>query len=276
MTASLKGKTLFITGGSRGIGREIALRAARAGAHVVIAAKTSEPHPKLPGTIHSTVAEIEAAGGQGLALMLDVRDADAVEAAMAQAVTHFGGIDAVINNAGAIGLASLAETSVKRFDLMMQINARAVFVTAKAALPYLKKSANPHILSLSPPLNFGSQWLKPYIPYTVTKYAMTILSLGLAEELRADGVAVNTLWPKTTIATAAVEHEVDASLLARSRKPSIMADAAHAILTAPADTFTGQTTIDEDVLRQHGVTDFSAYSVDPQVEDLALDLYVDP
>lgn len=276
MTETLKGKTLFITGGSRGIGREIALRAARDGANVVIAAKTSEPHPKLPGTIHSTVAEIEAAGGRGLALMLDVRDADAVEAAVAQAADHFGGIDAVINNAGAIGLTPLAETGVKRFDLMMQINARAVFVTAKAALPFLKQSANPHILSLSPPLNFADHWLKPYIPYTVTKYAMTILSLGLAEELRADGVAVNTLWPKTTIATAAVEHEVDASLLARSRKPSIMADAAHAILTAPADTFTGQTTIDEDVLRQHGVTDFSAYSVDPQVEDLALDLYVDP
>jgi citronellol/citronellal dehydrogenase len=276
MTLSLKDKTLFITGGSRGIGREIALRAAADGAHVVIAAKTSEPHPKLPGTIHSTVAEIKAAGGHGLALMLDVREADAVEAAMAQAADHFGGIDALINNAGAIGLTPLAETSVKRFDLMMQINARAVFVTAKAALPYLKKSTNPHILSLSPPLNFGTQWLKPYIPYTVTKYAMTILSLGLAEELRADGIAVNTLWPKTTIATAAVEHEVDASLIARSRKPSIMADAAHAILTSPAAGFTGQTTIDEDVLRLRGVTDFTAYNVDCQVEELALDLYVDP
>ena len=276
MTETLKSKTLFITGGSRGIGREIALRAAREGAHVVIAAKTSEPHPKLPGTIHSTVAEIEAAGGRGLALMLDVRDADAVEAAVAQAAGHFGGIDAVINNAGAIGLTPLAETGVKRFDLMMQINTRAVFVTAKAVLPFLKQSANPHILSLSPPLNFEPHWLKPYIPYTVTKYAMTILSLGLAEELRADGIAVNTLWPKTTIATAAVEHEVDASLLARSRHPAIMADAAHAILTSPAKSFTGQTTIDEDVLRARGVTDFSAYSVDAQVEDLALDLYVDP
>ncbi|MCD2174853.1 SDR family oxidoreductase [Rhizobium sp. C4] len=276
MTGSLKDKTLFITGGSRGIGREIALRAAADGANVVIAAKTSEPHPKLPGTIHSTVAEIEAAGGRGLALMLDVRDADAVEAALAEAANHFGGIDALINNAGAISLTPLSETSVKRFDLMMQINARAVFVTARAALPHLKKSANPHILSLSPPLNFGTQWLKPYIPYTVTKYAMTIMSLGLAEELRADGIAVNTLWPKTTIATAAVEHEVDASLLARSRTPAIMADAAHAILTSPAAGYTGQSTIDEDVLRARGVTDFTAYSIDRQVEELALDLYVDP
>lgn len=276
MIATLKGKTLFISGGSRGIGREIALKAAADGANIVIAAKTVEPHPKLPGTIHSVVAEIEAAGGRGLGLALDIRDADAVERAIAEAASHFGGIDCVINNAGAINLAPLSETSVKRFDLMTQINMRAVFVTASAALPYLKRAINPHILSLSPPLNLSATWLKPYVPYTVTKYAMTILSMGLAEELRGDRIAVNTLWPKTTIATAAVEHEVDAALLARSRTPAIMADAAHAILTSDTTSPTGQTLIDEDVLAARGVTDFSKYSVDPACRDLALDLYVDP
>jgi citronellol/citronellal dehydrogenase len=276
MNSNLKGRTIFITGASRGIGREIALRAAADGANIVIAAKTSEPHRKLPGTIHSVAAEVEAAGGAALALQLDVRDAAAVAQAIAAAAERFGGVDAVINNAGAISLTPAATTSMKRFDLMLSINTRAVLATATAALPFLKRSANPHILSLSPPLNLAAQWLKLFIPYTTTKYAMTLLSLGLAEELRGAGIAVNTLWPRTTIATAAIEFEVGAAMLKISRTPRIMADAAYEILVTPSRQLTGRTLIDEDFLRERGVSDFDVYKVDPAATELARDLYVDP
>jgi len=275
MTVNLKAKTLFITGASRGIGREIALRAAADGANVVIAAKTSDPHKKLPGTIHTVAAEVEAAGGQALAIQLDVRDETAVVAAMKQAAERFGGLDIVVNNAGAISLTPAAATPMRRFDLMMSINARAVLATATAALPYLRKAANAHILSLSPPINLASQWLKPFIPYTVTKYAMTMMSLGLAEEFRAAGIAVNTLWPRTTIATAAIEFEVGAALMQKSRTPAIMADAAYEVFISSSRELTGQNLIDEDLLRTRGVTDFDVYKVDPNCKDLMPDLYVE-
>ena len=276
MNDNLKGRTIFITGASRGIGREIALRAAADGANIVIAAKTSEPHRKLPGTIHTVAAEVEAAGGGALALQLDVRDDAAVAQAIAAAAERFGGVDAVINNAGAISLTPAAATSMKRFDLMLSINTRAVLATATAALPFLKRSANPHILSLSPPLNLAAHWLKPFIPYTTTKYGMTLLSLGLAEEFRGAGIAVNTLWPRTTIATAAIEFEVGAAMLKISRTPRIMADAAYEVLVTPSRELTGKTLIDEDFLRQRGVSDFDIYKVDPDATELARDLYVDP
>jgi citronellol/citronellal dehydrogenase len=272
---SLTGKTIFITGGSRGIGREIALRAARDGANVVIGAKSDQPHPKLPGTIHSVAEEIAAAGGKPLAIKMDVRDERAIEDAIAEAAEVLGGIDAVINNAGAINLTPASELEMKRFDLMFQINTRATLAVTKAALPWLRASDNGHVLSLSPPLNLAAHWMKPYIPYTVTKYAMTLMSLGLAEELRADGIAVNTLWPRTTIATAAVEFEVGAEYLAKSRTPAIMADAAHAILTSESLSRTGQTLLDEEVLREGGVTDFAPYACSPKNNELQLDLYVD-
>jgi len=276
MNANLKGRTIFITGASRGIGREIALRAAVDGANIVIAAKTSEPHRKLPGTIHTVAAEAEAAGGAALALQLDVRDEAAVAQAVAAGAERFGGLDAVINNAGAISLTPAAATSMKRFDLMLSINTRAVLATATAALPFLKRSANPHILSLSPPLNLAAQWLKPFIPYTTTKYGMTLLSLGLAEEFRSAGIAVNTLWPRTTIATAAVEFEVSAAMLKISRTPRIMADAAYEVLVTPSRELTGKTLIDEDFLRERGVSDFDIYKVDLAATELTRDLYVDP
>ena len=242
---------------------------------MVIAAKTSEPHKKLSGTIHTVASEIEAAGGQALALQVDVRDDVAVETAIGAAVERFGGLDAVINNAGAISLTPAAATPMKRFDLMLAINPRAVMATATAAIPHLSKSSNPHILTLSPPLNLDPKWLKPFIPYTMTKYAMTLLSLGLAEELRSTGVAVNTLWPRTMIATAAIEFEVGAAMMARSRTPAIMADAAYEILTTPSRELTGRNLIDDDLLRERGVTDFERYKVDPACQSLAPDLYVD-
>jgi citronellol/citronellal dehydrogenase len=275
MTRKLEGRTIFITGASRGIGREIALKAAADGANIVIAAKSSEPHKKLPGTIHTVAREVEAAGGQALALQVDVRDDTAVTAAIAAAVERFGGLDVVINNAGAISLTPAAATPMKRFDLMLAINPRAVMATATAAIPYLRKSPHAHILTLSPPLNLDAKWLKPFIPYTMTKYAMTLLSLGLAEELRSSGVAVNTLWPRTTIATAAVEFEISAAMMALSRTPAIMADAAYEILTTTPRELTGRTLIDEDFLRERGVNDFERYKVDPACEKLAADLYVD-
>lgn len=275
MTQSLRGKTIFITGASRGIGREIALLAASHGANVVIAAKSADAHPKLPGTIHSVAAEVEAAGGRALACRMDVRDDASIGAAITQAVETFGGIDAVINNAGAIRLEPASQLDMKRFDLIFQINTRAVLAMSKAALPHLKKAENPHILSLSPPLNLSPKWLAPYIPYTTTKYAMTLLSLGLAEEFRADGIAVNTLWPRTTIATAAVQFEVGEKYIARSRTPAIMADAAYEILTTPARELTGRTLLDEEILRERGKSEFDRYLNDPACTDLMMDLYVD-
>ncbi|GLT11935.1 SDR family oxidoreductase [Sulfitobacter porphyrae] len=275
MGTSLKGRTIFITGASRGIGREIALRAARDGANVVIAAKSSEPNPKLPGTIHSVAQEVEAAGARALACQMDVRDDNSIAAAVESAAKTFGGIDAVVNNAGAIRLEPASTLEMKRFDLIFQINSRAVLAVTKAALPHLEKSPNAHVLSLSPPLNLDPKWLAPYIPYTTTKYAMTLLSMGMAEEFRDRKIAVNALWPRTTIATAAVEFEVGAEYIARSRTPQIMADAAHAILTAPADRMTGRTLLDEEVLRDAGETDFDKYLNDPACTDLMMDLYVD-
>lgn len=275
MTATLQGKTIFITGASRGIGREIALRAACDGAAVVIAAKSDAPHPKLPGTIHSVAEEVRAAGGQALAVKLDVRDDASIAAAVEAAREAFGAIDAVVNNAGAIRLDPASAIEMKRFDLMHQVNTRAVLAVTKAALPLLRKASNPHVLSLSPPLNLKPKWLGPYVPYTVTKYAMTLLTLGLAEEFRRDGIAVNTLWPRTTIATSAIEFEVGPALLARSRTPAIMADAAHAILTSQSRDLTGRTLIDETFLRERGQVEFERYANDPGCTDLMLDLYVD-
>lgn len=273
---SLQGKTLFITGASRGIGREIALRAARDGANIVIAAKSDAPHPKLPGTIHTVAEEVKQAGGQALALKLDVRDESAVQAAMQRAGEHFGGIDALINNAGAIRLQGVEQLEPKRFDLMFQINTRAVMVCSQAALPWLKHSDNPHILSLCPPLNLAPKWFAQYGPYTTTKYGMSMLTLGMNEEFAKYGISVNGLWPRTIIATAAIEYEVGGQqILSKARDPAIMADAAHAILTRRERSLTGQLLIDEDVLRDQGVTDFEAYRNDPTGGPLMPDLYLE-
>jgi citronellol/citronellal dehydrogenase len=273
---SLQGKTLFITGASRGIGREIALRAARDGANIVIAAKSAEPHAKLPGTIHSVAAEVEAAGGKALALQVDVRDEEAVRKALAQANEHFGGIDALVNNAGAIKLTGVQHIELKRFDLMHQINTRAVLLCSQAALPYLKKSAG-HILNLSPPLNLASKWFAQFSPYTVTKYGMSMLTLGMSEEFAAYGISVNSLWPQTMIATAAIEFQLgNRESFKQARTPAIMADAAHVILGSSGRQITGRLLIDEEILRESGVTEFDQYRFDRE-SDAALvpDLFVD-
>ncbi len=273
---TLKGRTVFITGGSRGIGRAIALACARQGANVVIAAKSDTPHPKLPGTIHTVAEEVRAAGGQALPLVLDVRDDHLVKQRMDEAADHFGGIDALVNNAGAIRLTGVEHLKASRYDLMHQVNARAVFTCSQAALPYLKKSDRGHILSLSPPLNLNSKWFAQYGPYTTTKYAMTMLSIGMAEEFRRYGIAVNTLWPKTLIATAAIEFEVGGpAMMAQGRKPDIMADATVSILNRSADELSGQNLIDEDLLRQDGVTDFEHYRYAAGDKPLLPDLFLD-
>ena len=273
---SLQGKTLFITGASRGIGREIALRAAKDGANIVIAAKSAEAHPKLPGTIHSVAKEVEAAGGKALALQVDVRDEDAVRNALAQANEHFGGIDALVNNAGAIKLTGVQHIELKRFDLMHQINTRAVLLCSQAALPYLKKSAG-HILNLSPPLNMASKWFAQYSPYTVTKYGMSMLTVGMSEEFASYGISVNSLWPQTMIATAAIEFQLgNRESFKHARLPSIMADAAHVILSSHQRQITGQLLIDEEILRENGVTEFDHYRFDPDsTAHLMPDLFVD-
>lgn len=277
--ATLQGKTLFITGGSRGIGREIALRAARDGANIAIASKTAEPHPKLPGTIHTVAAEIEAAGGKALPIQLDVRDDAAILTAVEATAQHFGGIDICINNASAIGMTSTLETPAKRFDLMFGCNVRAAFLVAQACLPHLLRSAdagrNPHILNLSPPLNMKAAWFKPHVAYTMSKYGMSMVTLGMSAEFKANGVAVNSLWPRTTIATAAIEHNFPKAVWDASRSPAIMADAAHAILTSDSARFTGRFCIDEEVLREAGVTDFERYALNPGTP-LFTDLFVDP
>ncbi|WPC03606.1 NAD(P)-dependent oxidoreductase [Pseudomonas benzenivorans] len=273
---SLQGKTLFITGASRGIGREIALRAARDGANLVIAAKSAEAHPKLPGTIHSVAAEVEAAGGKALALQLDVRDEAAVQAAMATAAEHFGGIDALVNNAGAIKLLGVEKLEPKRFDLMFQINTRAVMVCSQAALPYLKHSANGHILSLSPPLSLDGKWFAQHGPYTVTKYGMSMLTLGMHEEFKKYGISVNSLWPQTMIATAAIEFEVGSrEVFKRARTPAIMADATHAILSSQGRSLSGRLLIDEQILREQGQREFDHYRYDPDGGALIPDLFLD-
>jgi citronellol/citronellal dehydrogenase len=273
---SLQGKTLFITGASRGIGREIALRAARDGANIVIAAKSAAPHPKLPGTIFSVAAEVEAAGGKALALEVDVRDEAIVRQALADANEHFGGIDALVNNAGAIKLTGVQHIELKRFDLMHQINTRAVLLCSQAALPYLKKSSG-HILNLSPPLNLATKWFAQYSPYTVTKYGMSMLTLGMSEEFAAYGISVNSLWPQTMIATAAIEFQLGSrESFKHARTPAIMADAAHIILDSSGCSITGRLLIDEEILGEHGVTDFEGYRYAPDSTDkLMPDLFVD-
>ncbi len=271
---SLQGKTLFITGASRGIGREIALKAAADGANIVIAAKSAEAHAKLPGTIHSVAAEVEAAGGKALALQLDVRDEVAVKDAMARAAAHFGAIDAVVNNAGAIKLVGVEQLDPKRYDLMFQINTRAVMVCSQAALPYLKESRG-HILSLSPPLNLDPKWFASYAPYTTTKYGMSMLTLGMHEEFKKYGISVNALWPKTVIATAAIEFELGGQqAFKHARTPAIMADAACAILDSTERSISGRLLIDEELLREQGQLDFEQYRFDPQGGALMPDLFV--
>lgn len=271
--ADLKGKTIFITGSSRGIGREIALRCARDGAKVVITGKTTEPHPKLPGTIHSVAQEVADAGGQALAIQLDVRDEAAIAAAVEQAAAHFGGIDVLINNASAISLTPTLETTAKRLDLMWDVNMRATFLASQACIPHLKKAANPHILTLSPPLNLEARWFAQHLAYTISKYGMSMVMLGLAREFAADGIACNCLWPRTTIATAAIEFNFPPEILRASRKPAIMADAAHAILLRDSKTFSGHFFIDDEVIRAEGVKNLDHYAVNPG-EKLYTDLFL--
>ena len=274
--ASLKGKTLFISGGSRGIGLAIALRAARDGANVIIAAKTVEPHPKLPGTIYTSAKEIEAAGGKALPIVCDIRDEKQVEAAVAAGVEKFGGIDICINNASAISLTPTLQTPMARFDLMHQINTRGTFLVSKTCIPHLLKAANPHILNLSPPLNMEVKWFAPHVAYTMAKFGMSMCVLGMAGEFRKQGIAVNALWPRTSIATAAVKNLLGGDEMVRcSRKPEIMADAAHVILTRPSREFTGNFCIDDEVLESAGVKDLSHYAVDPGAK-LFPDFFVEP
>jgi len=263
---TLRGKTLFITGASRGIGLAIGLRAARDGANVVIAAKTAEPHPKLPGTIYTAAAEIEAAGGKALPLLVDVRDEEAVKNAIDRSVEAFGGLDIVVNNASAISLTRTPETDMKRFDLMHDINTRGTFMVSKYAIPHLEKSTNPHILMLSPPLDMKEKWFAPHVAYSLAKYGMSLCVLGLAGELRERGIAVNALWPRTTIATSAIRNLLGGDRIVQaSRTPEILADAAHAIFQKPAREFTGRFLIDDTFLSGEGVTDFEKYRVDPSV-----------
>ena len=270
----LSGKTLFISGGSRGIGLAIALRAGRDGANVVIAAKTDTPHPKLPGTIHSAAEEIRDAGGHALPVLCDIRDEEQVGAAVEKTVETFGGIDICINNASAIQLSRTLATDMKRFDLMNGVNARGTFLVSKMCIPHLKKAENPHILTLSPPLDMSPKWFKNHVAYSMAKYGMSMCTLGMAEEFRADGIAVNSLWPLTAIDTAAIRNVLGGDSVAKmSRTTDILSDAAHVVLTRRSQTCTGNFFIDELVLMEEGVTDFSVYAVDPKAE-LAGDFFV--
>ena len=274
----LDGKRIFITGGSRGIGLAIAKRAARDGASIAIAAKTSDPHPTLPGTIHTAAKEIEDEGGQALAIQCDIRDEVAIAEAMQQAALAFGGIDILINNASAINLTPTEKTPAKRFDLMMDVNVRGTFLTSQAALPFLKESAaagrNPHILTLSPPLSMNPKWFRPHVAYTISKYGMSMCVLGMAQEFKRDGIAVNALWPRTAIDTAALAMipGVDTNFC---RTPEILADAAHIILTRESTTTTGNFFVDDEVLASEGVTDLEKYSVKPGTTDFLLDFFLD-
>ena len=271
---SLKGKTLFITGASRGIGLAIGLRAARDGANVVIAAKTAEPHPKLPGTIYTAADAIEAAGGKALPLVVDVRDEEAVKGAIETTAATFGGLDIVVNNASAISLTPTPQTDMKRFDLMHQINTRGTYMVSKYAIPHLEKAENPHILMLSPPLDMKEKWFAPHLAYSLAKYGMSLCVLGLAGELRGRGIAVNALWPRTTIATSAVRNLLGGDALVQaSRTPEILADAAYAIFQKPSKGFSGHFLIDDVFLRGEGVADFEKYRVDP-TKPLAPDFFV--
>jgi citronellol/citronellal dehydrogenase len=271
---SLKGQTLFITGASRGIGLAIALRAARDGANVAIAAKTERPHPKLAGTIHSAAEQIEQAGGRALPLVVDVRDEAAVVAAVERAAAHFGGLDICVNNASAIQLSGTLATEMKRYDLMSQVNVRGTFLVSKTCIPHLRRSPNPHLLMLAPPLDMNPRWFAPHLAYSIAKFGMSLCVLGLAAELMADGIAVNALWPRTIIATAAIEFALGGpEAMRRARTPDILADAAYVIFNQPARQFTGNFLIDDTLLYENGVRDFDRYRVDPTVP-LALDLYV--
>lgn len=271
---SLKGKTLFITGASRGIGLAIALRAAADGANVAIAAKTDAPHPKLPGTIHTAAEEVEKAGGRALALLVDVRDETSVMDAVEQTATRFGGIDICVNNASAIQLTGTLQTDMKRYDLMHQVNGRGTFLTSKACLPHLKRAANPHVLALSPPLDFSPRWFGPHVAYTMAKFAMSMAMLGMAEEFRNDGVAFNALWPRTTIATSAIRYALGGdAMMRKSRTPEIVADAACVIFNRPARECTGNFFIDDTLLYEAGVRDFDKYRVDPS-QPLLPDFFV--
>ena len=271
---SLAGKTLFITGASRGIGLAIALRAARDGANIVVAAKTAEAHARLPGTIYSAAEDIEKAGGRALPLLVDVRDEASVKEALDKAAAHFGGIDIVVNNASAIQLTDSQATDMKRFDLMHGVNARGTFMVSKYAVPFLEKSANPHILMLSPPLDMKEKWFAAWTAYAMAKYGMSLVVLGLAGELRRKGIAVNALWPRTTIATSAVKNLLGGdALMAASRTPDILADAAHMIFCKPAKSLTGRFLIDDTFLHENGVREFDHYRVDP-TKALAPDFFV--
>jgi citronellol/citronellal dehydrogenase len=275
---TLAGKKIFITGGSRGIGLAIALRAAADGASVAIAAKTSDPNPKLPGTIHTAAAEIEAAGGKALAIQCDLRDENQIEAAVNQAAEAFGGIDILVNNASAINLTRTDATPAKRFDLMFDVNVRGTFLTSQAALPHLRKSAadgrNPHILNLSPPLSMKPVWFKNHVAYTMAKYGMSMCVLGMAEEFKRDGIAVNALWPRTVIDTAALQMIPGIDALA-GRKPEILADAAYVIFNRPAAECTGNFFVDDELLASEGITDLEKYSVTPGTKDFLLDFFLD-
>jgi len=271
---SLQGKTLFITGASRGIGLAIALKAAKEGANIAIAAKTDTPHPKLPGTIHSAAEEIEKAGGKALPLVVDVRDEVNVNEALKKTADKFGGIDIVINNASAIQLLPTTQIDMKRFDLMHQINTRGTFVVSKFAIPFLEKSKNPHILMMSPPLDMQQKWFAPHTGYTMAKYGMSLVVLGLSGELKSKGIAVNALWPRTTIATAAVNNLLGGdTLMQRSRTPEILADAAIRIFEKPSREFSGNFLIDDSFLASEGVTDFDKYRVNPS-QSLQVDFFV--
>jgi citronellol/citronellal dehydrogenase len=274
---TLAGRTLLMSGGSRGIGLAIALKAARDGANVVMLAKTSDPHPRLPGTVHTAVAQVEEAGGHGLAVVGDVRRDEDVQRAVDTAVERFGGIDAVVNNASALDLRPTREIEMKSYDLMQDINARGTFLLSKLAIPHLEQSDRAHILTLSPPIDLRPQWAGSYLAYTMAKYGMSLVTLGLAEELREAGIAVNSLWPRTTIATAAVANLLGGDdTVGRSRTPEIMADAAHAVLVRDSRTCTGNFFIDEEVLAEEGVTDLDRYRVVPDGPPLEADLFLDP
>jgi citronellol/citronellal dehydrogenase len=274
MAGPLDGRVIFMSGGSRGIGLAIATRAARDGARVALMAKTAEPHPKLPGTVHTAAGEIQAAGGEALPIVGDIRDADAVDAAVAETVERFGGIDIVVNNASAINLSPMRDLEVKRFDLMQTINARGTFVVTKACLPHLRHSDHAHVLTLSPPLSADPRWLQGHSAYTLSKMGMTMITLGVAADEAEAGVAANCLWPRTIIATAAVQNLLGGDeAMARSRTPEIVADAAHAILVREPRECTGNTFIDDELLAEEGITDLSGYSAEGA--ELALDIFVD-
>ncbi len=271
--SDLKGKTIFISGGSRGIGEAIVVRAAQDGANVVIAAKTAEPHPKLPGTIYTAAEAVEAAGGKALPLVVDIRSEELVEEAVQKAIDTFGGIDILINNASAISLTGTLDTPMKRYDLMNSINTRGTYLCSQKCLPALLKSENPHILNISPPLNLEPHWFGPHVAYSIAKYGMSLCVLGMAEEFKDEGVAVNALWPRTAIDTAAVRNFGGDDMANMSRKPSIMADAAYAILTRNSKECSGNFFIDDDLLASEGVTDFDQYAITPG-SDLMPDLFV--